>query len=108
MQTTRIQLNSRDSNIDVYKKFPSTELNKRYVISVEQLTIPAMSSGLILNTELFSMERRCVANVQHTVANDIQPTAELPISPAENMEFIPENVTNERIFPEPFSKTCNN
>ena len=89
MQTTRLQLNSRDSDINVYKKFPSADLKKRYVIRVEQLSIPAMSDGLILNKELFSMERRCIVGVDHNVGNDVQPTAELPLW---NIEFIPQNV----------------
>ena len=93
MQTTRIQLNARESRINVYKTLPSAELNKRYIIRVEQLTIPAMSSGLILNQELFTIERRCVAGVNHTVDGEIQPVAELPtLSGHLSKEFIPENV----------------
>jgi len=88
MQTTRIQLNSRDSNIDVYKTLPSAELNKRYVIRVEQLTIPAMSDGLIFNQELFTVERRCVLTTIHTVGYVVQPTVQLQV-PA---TFIPQNV----------------
>ena len=93
MQTTRLQLNARSSRINVYKTLPSAELNKRYIIRVEQLTIPAMSSGLILNQELFTIERRCVAGVNHTVDGEIQPVAELPtLSGHLSKEFIPENV----------------
>ena len=88
MQTTRLQLNSRDSSIDVYKALPSAELNKRYVIRVEQLTIPAMSDGLILNQELFSIERRCKQDVVHSIAGVVQPTSQLPVEAS----FVPQNV----------------
>jgi len=88
MQTTRLQLNSRDSSIDVYKSLPSAELNKRYVIRVEQLTIPAMSGGLILNQELFSIERRCVQDVVHSIAGVVQPTSQLQVEAS----FVPQNV----------------
>ena len=88
MQTTRLQLNSRDSRIDVYKSLPSAELNKRYAIRVEQLTIPAMSDGLILNTELFSVEWRCIAGVHHSVDGVPEIVTELPVP----YQFIPQNV----------------
>ena len=88
MQTTRIQLNSRDSSIDVYKSLPSAELNKRYAIRVEQLTIPAMSDGLILNTELFSVEWRCTPGVHHSVDGVPEIVTELPVP----YVFIPQNV----------------
>ena len=80
MQTVRLQLNSRDSNIDVYKTLPSIELNKRYVVRVEQLTIPAMSDGLILNQELFTIERRCIQGIEHTDDGDIQPVSEISLT----------------------------
>ena len=93
MQVTRLQLNSRDNTIDVYKSLPSAELKKRYVIRVEQLTIPAMNDGLILNNELFNIERRCVLNRQHTIDGVIQGMAQLPlITLLTGSEFIPQNV----------------
>jgi len=67
---------------------PSAELNKRYAIKVEQLTIPAMSDGLILNTELFDLERRCLSTIHHTRDGVIQPFTELPVE----SEFIPSHV----------------
>jgi len=88
MQTTRLQLNSRDSRIDVYKSLPSAELNKRYAIRVEQLTIPAMSDGLILNTELFSVEWRCLPGSDHSVGDVPHIITELPVPSV----FIPQNV----------------
>ena len=98
MQTTRLQLNSRDNSIDVYKRLPSTDLKKRYVLRVEQLTIPAMSDGLILNKELFDIERRCVVGTVHTVDGEVQDVANLPLLSGLQVdhvyrpEFIPQNV----------------
>ena len=99
MQTTRLQLNSRDSKIDVYKSLPSAELKKRYVVRVEQLTIPAMTDSLILNTNLFEIERRCVIGTHHTILGVIQPASELDLlKPAvtqptvEGNTFRPQNV----------------
>ena len=71
-------MNSRDSKIDVYKSLPSAELNKRYAIRVEQLTIPAMSDGLILNQELFSVERRCKRDTEHSINGILRDVAGLP------------------------------
>ena len=95
MQTTRLQLNSRDSSIDVYKSLPSAELNKRYAIRVEQLTIPAMSDGLILNQELFSVERRLIYGADHSIDGDMVQVTELPLFGVFGQEasvFIPKNV----------------
>ena len=55
---TRIQLNSKTANVDVYKQMPSTDVNKRYALTVERLTLPPMSHGLIFNQPLFEVERR--------------------------------------------------
>ena len=95
MQTTRLQLNSRDSKIDVYKSLPSAELNKRYAIRVEQLTIPAMSDGLILNQELFSVERRCKRDTEHSINGILRDVAGLPqftVLGQDQDIFIPQNV----------------
>ena len=37
---TRVQLNSKTFEIDVYKQMPSIEEAKRYALKIEQLTIP--------------------------------------------------------------------
>ena len=95
MQTTRLQLNSRDSKIDVYKSLPSAELNKRYAIRVEQLTIPAMSDGLILNQELFSVERRLIYGTDHSVRGEPEQIIYLPLEVElgqDESAFIPKNV----------------
>lgn len=63
---TRIQLNSKTYQVDVFKNMPSTELNKRYALKVERLTVPPMSGGLILNQPLFSVERRLIVNAEHS------------------------------------------
>ena len=47
MATTRVQLNSKTYQVDVYKAMPSLDISKRYSIKVERLTVPAQSGGLI-------------------------------------------------------------
>ena len=88
-------MNSRDSKIDVYKSLPSAELNKRDAIRVEQLTIPAMSDGLILNQELFSVERRCKRDTEHSIRGILTDVAGLPqftvLGQVQDI-FIPQNV----------------
>jgi len=57
-----------------------------------------MSDGLILNKELFDIERRCVVGTVHTVDGEVQPVAELPLLSGLQVdhvyrpEFIPQNV----------------
>ena len=62
---SRIQLNSKTYQIDVFKNMPTTEANKRYALKIERLTVPPMSGGLILNQPLFSVERRLIVNAEH-------------------------------------------
>ena len=65
---SRLQLNSRDAMIDVYKSLPTLEVKKRYALSIESLTVPPMNDGLILNQALFSVERRLRPGELHTLA----------------------------------------
>lgn len=62
MTTTRIQLNSNSSRVDVFKKFPSAELDKNYVLKVENMNVPAIDVGLLPNEPLFTLERRLERN----------------------------------------------
>ena len=69
--TTRIKLDSTSNKIDVYKNLPSTKPNKKYLITLEDLVIPAVCDSFVLDgTPLFEVRRRVVAGL------DTQP---LPI-----------------------------
>ena len=74
----RLQLNSRDANIDVYKKLPTTEPNKKYVIRVEGLTLPETTDGLILNKPLFDVRRRLIVGSEpdNLLTDDVLPIRE--------------------------------
>mgnify|MGYP000079489496 CR=1 FL=1 len=72
----RLQLNSRDANIDVYKKLPTTEPNKNYVIRVEGLVLPETTDGLILNKPLFDVRRRLIVGSE---PDNLLTDDELPI-----------------------------
>ena len=50
---------------------PSAEENKRYALKVERFTVPPMSSGLILNQPLFTVERRLTNNTVYSVQHPI-------------------------------------
>ena len=72
----RLQLNSRDANIDVFKKLPTTEPNKNYVIRVEGLVLPETTDGLILNKPLFDVRRRLIVGSE---PDNLLTDDELPI-----------------------------
>ena len=55
---SRIEINSSTPDVDVYKRLPSTDANSSYALTVEKLTIPRMTHGMVLNSPLFSIERR--------------------------------------------------
>lgn len=62
---TRVQLNSKTYNIDVFKKFPSLDIQKSYVLKVESAHIPAVDTGLIANEPLFTLERRFLDDTEY-------------------------------------------
>jgi len=88
MATTRVQLNSKTYQVDVYKAMPSLDISKRYSIKVERLTVPAQSGGLILNQPLFTVERRLVRLEDYHDEDVFNPNVTLPV----NMTFTPQNV----------------
>ena len=92
----RIQLNSKTDEINVFKNMPSTDDKKRYALKVEQLTVPAMSDGLILNQPLFSVERRLVQDeIWSTVPTNVNAQHIPHVSiglPAGDWTFTPQNV----------------
>ena len=55
---TRIQVNSKTAEVDVYKSMPSAQPNSRYSLTLENVTVPPMSHGYIFNKPLFSVLRR--------------------------------------------------
>ena len=62
--TTRIKLDSTSNKIDVYKNLPSTNPNKKYLITLEDLVIPAVCDSFVLDgTPLFEVRRRVVAGL---------------------------------------------
>jgi len=92
MATTRVQLNSKTYKVDVFKSMPSLDINKRYIVKVERLTVPAQSGGLILNQPLFTVERRLTENTQYSnIVADVtnyNANVALPV----NMTFTPQDV----------------
>ena len=98
MAAIRLQLNSRDASIDVYKKLPTLDLAKTYSITIENLVVPEMSDGLILNQELFRLEHRLLDTSPHTYvvaafpfeAGESVADIELPVPAI----FTPQNVKN--------------
>ena len=96
MATTRVQLNSKTYKVDVFKSMPSLDINKRYIVKIERLTVPAQSGGLILNQPLFTVERRLTENTQYSnIANvlgvdvtNYNANVALPV----NMTFTPQDV----------------
>jgi hypothetical protein len=56
----RIQLNSRTNRIDVFRSFPTLELDKKYVLKIDNVYLPTLDAGFIPNEPLFSMERRAL------------------------------------------------
>ena len=88
MTTTRFQLNSKDAEIDIYKRLPSAEPNKKYLLTLEQVTIPELRQSIVLNKELFTLERR-IAQAQAHAANRAIP---------EIGSFTPQNCKTELQF----------
>ena len=88
----RLQLNSRTSRIDVYKSLPTIQVKNKYAISIEHLTIPATSSGLILNQPLFTVERRLRSGVVYeNILLGLNANIVLPDCVS---TFTPQNVKN--------------
>jgi hypothetical protein len=54
----RIQLNSRTNRIDVFQRFPLLEVDKKYILTIDNVYIPPLDVGFIPNQPLFSLERR--------------------------------------------------
>ena len=86
----RVQLNSRKSKIDVFKRFPQLDLAKVYALKIEYLTIPPINTGLILNKPLFSIERRGMLGEQPCDDEFVTEDEYL----IDGGEFIPTNVKN--------------
>ena len=86
----RIQINSRKSQTHVYKRFPSLDLAKKYLMTVESLTTPTLYRE-ILDKPLFTLYRRGVDgyNIYH-VGGDINIALHLNA----NVTFTPHNVEN--------------
>ena len=81
----RIQVNSVSDRTSVLLKFPTTDQNKKYKLIVEKLVVPSQRS-LVLNTQLFTVERRLDQGVEHDILEYILPIAE------EFHAFTPKNV----------------
>ena len=77
----RFQFNSRKAQIDIYKKMPSIEPNKKYKLAIEQVVFPQTGNPMLHGKELFRVERRRLETLLHT-----------PALPNEII-FIPENVS---------------
>ena len=82
---SRIQINSKTDKVDVYKSLPSAQSNARYVLQIERLVLPPMSSGFIMNQPLFEVERRLVYGADEA---DFDDQEEMKV----DMEFIPKDV----------------
>ena len=97
---TRVQLNSKTYNVDVYKHMPSIEDNKRYSIKVERLTVPAQSGGLILNQPLFTVERRLTQDTEYLCVENNGPDYADERDLHLESTFTPQNVrtTTELIY----------
>ena len=81
----RVQVNSRTSDTKIFLTYPTLDPNKTYSLTVEKLTVPAFDS-LILNTTLFTVERRLRNGVYLTAAHHVLPL------PEEFTTFTPQNV----------------
>ena len=77
-----MQLNSKTDKIDIFKQLPSLNVKNRYSLRIESLTIPQMSSGLILNQPLFTIERRLRQN--SVWSNVIQFAGDINVVPHDN------------------------
>ena len=78
----------------MYKSYPTTEVNKRYRLKIQEMIVPQTSDGLILNQELFTIERRLQADAVHTQfplggggGSTITGPVEFPV----NATFTPQN-----------------
>ena len=86
----RIQINSRESHSHVYKRFPSIDIAKKYLMTVESLTTPTLYRK-ILDKPLFTLYRRGVDGFNiYDVDGDIKAALEIEA----DVTFIPHNVEN--------------
>ena len=76
----------------MFKKLPSTEPNKKYVLRVEGLTVPETTSGLILNKALFEVKRRLIVGRDVILRNANLPIIEGVGLDDGAMTFTPDNV----------------
>ena len=53
----RVRVNSHDSTVRCFFKYPAMDPNKKYEVTIEKLCVPSVYSNL-LNGELFTIERR--------------------------------------------------
>ena len=97
MTTTRFQLNSKDAEVDVYKKMPSAEPNKKYVLTLEQVVVPELRDSIVLNTALFTLERRVILGLDPTALDARAPNNAINALPL-IQPFIPNNVKTEVQF----------
>jgi hypothetical protein len=81
----RLQVNSVSNRTSVLLKFPTTDPNKKYKLFVEKLVVPSQNS-LVLNSPLFTVERRLLQGAEHDILEYTLPVAE------EFFTFVPKNV----------------
>ena len=85
----RIQLNSRDNQVHVFKKYSTIEENKTYILKVEQLQLPPKKSAILFENELFRLERRLKKGFLHSyIDNTVDEIEEPPPLPC---IFIPQH-----------------
>ena len=76
---SRIEINSKTASVDIYKQLPSADPNTKYALTVENVTVPPMTHGMVLNSPLFTIERRLKNDAtldteQESVALDYEMT----------------------------------
>jgi hypothetical protein len=104
----RTQINSRENKVHVYKRFPTLDLAKRYIMKVESLDIPKLYDQ-ILNKPLFTIYRRAI---QGFAIYQADGTFKDILKFAGNWTFTPNNAENvyqllfqmNKFFREFFSK----
>ena len=86
--TTRIKLDSASNRIDVYKNMPSTKPNKSYILTIEDLVIPQISDGLVLDgIALFTVRRRIHRNLDGLIDLPV-PSTFTPAHCKNTAEFV--------------------
>ena len=88
MSRTRFQLNSNSAHIDVYKRLPSAEPNKTYLLRIEQVVVPELRDSILLNKPLFTLERRVMNGVNQEVADELEVEAFAPQNVKTEIQFV--------------------